>query len=81
MTLELGTPVTASENVHYEMGLSHFKVARDALEHLNFKERRGNNVVIKEAIGVSGLITPWNFPTNQTKIETCWCICLVVQLF
>ena len=32
MTLELGTPVTASENVHYEMGLSHFKAARDALD-------------------------------------------------
>lgn len=69
MTLELGTPVTASENVHYEMGLSHFKAARDALDKLNFRERRGNNIVIKEAIGVSGLITPWNFPTNQTALK------------
>ncbi|MDN8875430.1 aldehyde dehydrogenase family protein, partial [Staphylococcus aureus] len=43
MTLELGTPVTASENVHYEMGLSHFKAARDALDNFNFRERRGNN--------------------------------------
>ncbi|OEL03308.1 aldehyde dehydrogenase [Staphylococcus succinus] len=69
MTLELGTPVTASENVHYEMGLSHFKAARDALDNFNFRERRGNNIVIKEAIGVAGLITPWNFPTNQTALK------------
>ncbi|MEB7462868.1 aldehyde dehydrogenase family protein [Staphylococcus succinus] len=69
MTLELGTPVTASENVHYEMGLAHFKAARDALDNFNFKERRGNNIVIKEAIGVAGLITPWNFPTNQTALK------------
>ncbi|MBU0438627.1 aldehyde dehydrogenase family protein [Staphylococcus succinus] len=69
MTLELGTPVTASENVHYEMGLAHFKAARDALDNFNFRERRGNNIVIKEAIGVAGLITPWNFPTNQTALK------------
>ena len=69
MTLELGTPVTAAENVHYEMGLAHFKAARDALDDFQFQERRGNNVVMKEAIGVAGLITPWNFPTNQTAIK------------
>lgn len=69
MTLELGTPVTTSENVHYEMGLAHFKAARDALDNFNFRERRGNNIVIKEAIGVAGLITPWNFPTNQTALK------------
>ena len=69
MTLELGTPITTSENVHYEMGLSHFKAARDALDSFNFRERRGDNLVMKEAIGVAGLITPWNFPTNQTSIK------------
>ncbi|MGD6886725.1 aldehyde dehydrogenase family protein [Staphylococcus shinii] len=69
MTLELGTPITTSENIHYEMGLSHFKAARDALDSFNFRERRGDNLVMKEAIGVAGLITPWNFPTNQTSIK------------
>lgn len=69
MTLELGVPVTASKNVQYEMGLAHFKAARDALDTLSFRERRGNNIIIKEAIGVSGLITPWNFPTNQTSLK------------
>jgi aldehyde dehydrogenase (NAD+) len=27
-----------------------------------FEERRGDDLVVKEAIGVAGLVTPWNFP-------------------
>src|SRR5699024_9528303 len=62
---ELGAPTKVAENVHYQMGLDHFVAARDALDTFEFEERRGNNLVVKEAIGVAGLITPWNFPTNQ----------------
>lgn len=42
---------------------------RDALDNYEFEERRGDDLVVKEAIGVSGLITPWNFPTNQTSLK------------
>lgn len=69
MTLELGAPVTQSEKVHYQMGLNHFKAARDALNDFQFEERRGDNLIVKEAIGVAGLVTPWNFPTNQTSLK------------
>ena len=66
---ELGAPTKVAENVHYQMGLDHFVAARDALDTFEFEERRGNNLVVKEAIGVAGLITPWNFPTNQTSLK------------
>lgn len=69
MTLELGSPVTKSEEVHYQMGLNHFQAAYDALDNFQFEEQRGDNLVVKEAIGVAGLITPWNFPTNQTSLK------------
>ncbi|MDT0680944.1 aldehyde dehydrogenase family protein [Staphylococcus chromogenes] len=69
MTLELGTPVTKSENIHYQMGLNHFQEAHDALDRFEFEEQRGDSLVVKEAIGVAGLITPWNFPTNQTSLK------------
>lgn len=69
MTLELGTPVTKSEEIHYQMGLNHFQEAHDALENFEFEEQRGDSLVVKEAIGVAGLITPWNFPTNQTSLK------------
>ena len=64
ITDELGAPLDVSENVHYRMGLDHFEAARDALDNFEFEERRGDDLVVKEAIGVAGLITPWNFPTN-----------------
>lgn len=69
ITDELGSPLDKSEKVHYQMGLNHFAAARDALDNFQFEEQRGENLVVKEAIGVAGLITPWNFPTNQTSLK------------
>ncbi len=69
ITSELGSPKSKSDKVHYEMGLTHFKAARDALGNFQFEERRGDALVVKESIGVAGLITPWNFPTNQTSLK------------
>lgn len=51
------------------MGLNHFEEASRALDSFEFEERRGDALVTKEAIGVSGLVTPWNFPTNQTSLK------------
>src|SRR5699024_9727229 len=58
-----------SENVHYNMGLEHFRQADKDLETFEFEETRENSSVLKEPIGVCGLITPWNFPTNQTSTK------------
>lgn len=69
ITSELGSPKSKSDKVHYEMGLTHFKAARDALDSFQFEEQRGDALVVKESIGVAGLITPWNFPTNQTSLK------------
>ncbi|AKO92301.1 aldehyde dehydrogenase family protein [Priestia filamentosa] len=69
MTDELGAPLKISREVHYEMGLAHFKKTAEALKDYKFEEDRGNYKLIKETIGVSGLITPWNFPTNQTSTK------------
>ncbi|MBB6448520.1 aldehyde dehydrogenase (NAD+) [Geomicrobium halophilum] len=69
MTEELGAPVKLSEKVHYNMGLQHFKQAAEQLRKFEFTERRGDTLIKKEPIGVSGLITPWNFPTNQTSTK------------
>ncbi|MFC4558270.1 aldehyde dehydrogenase family protein [Virgibacillus kekensis] len=69
ITEELGAPITLTEQVHYEMGYNHFKMAAEELKHFNFVEKREKSTVVKEPIGVSGLITPWNFPTNQTSTK------------
>ncbi|HJE19178.1 MAG TPA: aldehyde dehydrogenase family protein [Aliicoccus persicus] len=69
MTAELGAPLQLSEKTHYQAGINHFEGAIDGIEKVVFEERRGEALVVKEAVGVSGLITPWNFPTNQTCIK------------
>lgn len=69
MTDELGSPIEKSDYVHFQMGLDHFREASKAIDSIQFEERRGDALVVKEAIGVSGLVTPWNFPTNQTSLK------------
>ncbi|WP_342388225.1 aldehyde dehydrogenase family protein [Salinicoccus bachuensis] len=69
ITDELGSPLEMSEKTHYQAGINHFTAARDALDTFEFEEQRGDHLVVKEGIGVSGLITPWNFPTNQTSLK------------
>ena len=39
--------------------------AIDALKNFSFEEQRGSTLIVKEPIGVCGLITPWNWPINQ----------------
>lgn len=69
ITKELGSPLSLSETSHYAMGLAHFQQAAKELETFPFEERRGNAIIKKEAAGVCALITPWNFPTNQTATK------------
>lgn len=69
ITQELGSPHTISEAVQYNMGLQHFRQAAKELESFSFSEKHGDTIIQKEPIGVSGLITPWNFPANQTSTK------------
>lgn len=69
ITNELGSPLKMSEKVHYNMGYAHFSEAAKSLQDFSFSEDRGNHKIVKETVGVSGLITPWNFPTNQTSTK------------
>jgi aldehyde dehydrogenase (NAD+) len=39
------------------------------LRNFTFEEQRGATLIVKEAIGVCGLITPWNWPMNQIAVK------------
>jgi len=43
----------------------HLEATIKALEELEFSYQRGNTRIVRESIGVVGLITPWNWPLNQ----------------
>jgi aldehyde dehydrogenase (NAD+) len=65
ITAEMGAPTTLSKRAQAAMGAAHFAVAAAALKNFDFESGIGDSVVLREPIGVCGLITPWNWPLNQ----------------
>jgi aldehyde dehydrogenase (NAD+) len=70
VTEEMGAPQTLAQKAQAPVGLGHLMTAIEVLKGYEFEERRGANLIVKEAIGVCGFITPWNWPLNQitTKV-------------
>ncbi|MDE8346878.1 MAG: aldehyde dehydrogenase family protein [Acidocella sp.] len=64
-TREMGAPIGFSKEAQVFVGRGHFKAQIDVFETFEFTEQRGTTLVVKEPIGVCGLITPWNWPLNQ----------------
>jgi aldehyde dehydrogenase (NAD+) len=62
---EMGAPPSLAAGPQVMMGLGHLMGAIDALKNFAFEEQRGSTLIVKEPIGVCGLITPWNWPINQ----------------
>ena len=68
--LEMGAPATLASKAQVPSGLGHFMTVRGVLADFAFDSEVGTTLVVKEAVGVCGLITPWNWPLNQicTKV-------------
>jgi len=63
---EMGAPLaTIAMPMQAPAGLGHFMVALAVLKDFEFEQARGTTNVLREPIGVCGLITPWNWPANQ----------------
>ncbi len=65
ISMEMGAPITMAQEDQVEAGYSNLEAALDALRTFKFEYQHGNTQIIHEAIGVCGLITPWNWPMNQ----------------
>src|SRR5262249_56622463 len=65
MTLEMGSPITFSNEVQTVNALTHFKEMISILQSYEFERFMGGTLIRREPIGVCGLITPWNWPLNQ----------------
>jgi aldehyde dehydrogenase (NAD+) len=62
---EMGAPMTLAERAQAAAGLGHLAATLNVLKEYHFEETVGTAVVVKEPIGVVGMITPWNWPLNQ----------------
>jgi aldehyde dehydrogenase (NAD+) len=66
---EMGAPWNLAKGAQAHSGSQHIKAAIKALEHYAFDEHLGTTNVVREPIGVCGLITPWNWPMNQIAVK------------
>jgi aldehyde dehydrogenase (NAD+) len=70
ISLEMGAPITMSREQQADVGVGHLQGFIDALKRLHIREDLPNgDVLLREPIGVCGLITPWNWPINQIALK------------
>ncbi len=65
ISLEMGAPNQLAIKAQTGAGLAHIKAAHKVLSDFQFESQIGQSKIVKEPIGVCGLITPWNWPVNQ----------------
>src|SRR5882757_6218571 len=62
---EMGAPLPMAERLQAGAGLGHIASTLEVLKNYHFEENLGTAVVLREPVGVVGMITPWNWPLNQ----------------
>jgi len=62
---EMGAPLPMAEKLQVGAGLGHLVNTLEVLKTYHFEETMGTAVVLREPVGVVGMITPWNWPMNQ----------------
>ncbi len=65
ISLEMGAPMWLAKAAQAPSGLAHLGNILAVLKDYSFVENKGATRLIKEPVGVCGLITPWNWPVNQ----------------
>ncbi|MEI8241246.1 MAG: aldehyde dehydrogenase family protein, partial [Actinomycetota bacterium] len=66
---EVGMPLWLSGMIQVGLPKGNFKGAADLLGTYQFEQHVGNSLVVREAIGVVGCITPWNYPLHQIALK------------
>jgi aldehyde dehydrogenase (NAD+) len=69
VTEEMGAPKGLASGFHIGLGAGHLATAIEVLKNFKFEEQRGATLIVKEPIGVCGMITPWNWPINQVTVK------------
>ena len=62
---EVGAPLWLAQAAQAAAGLGHLATARGVLADFEFERPMGTTLIVREPIGVCGMITPWNWPLNQ----------------
>jgi aldehyde dehydrogenase (NAD+) len=62
---EMGAPLQFARDIQAGRGTAHLERMIEVLKAYRFQFMQGTTQIVREPIGVCGLITPWNWPINQ----------------
>lgn len=62
---ELGAPLSYAHELQVGSAEAQILQHIEILKHFSFETHQGSTRIVREAIGVVALITPWNWPINQ----------------
>ena len=73
ISMEMGAPISMARTSQTGAGAWHLQGFIDAFEGFEFdgmlRADAPNDRILREAIGVCALITPWNWPMNQVMLK------------
>ncbi len=73
ISLEMGAPISMAVSSQSGAGIFHIAGLIEALKEFEFERPLGDhapdNAILYEPIGVTALITPWNWPMNQVTLK------------
>jgi aldehyde dehydrogenase (NAD+) len=65
ISMEMGAPMWLATAAQAPSGMAHLANTLETLKNYEFMEQKGKTRIVREPVGVCGLITPWNWPVNQ----------------
>ena len=70
ISTEMGAPISMARDAQAAAAIGHLQGFMEALDTLVLRETLPNgDTLVREPIGVCGLITPWNWPMNQIALK------------
>ena len=70
MRLEMGAPITMARDAQADAAIGHLQGFIEALkDHQERITLKNGDILLREPIGICGLITPWNWPMNQITLK------------
>jgi len=78
---ETGMPLWLSKRIQVTLAIGSFRQAAELATSFDYERTIGNSLVVREAIGVVGAITPWNYPLHQIGCKVAYALaagCTVV---
>ncbi len=66
---EVGMPIKLAGRIQAGLPIATFGNYAKMAGEFKFEEQVGNSLVLRDAVGVVGAITPWNYPLHQIALK------------